>query len=109
MNTDSISDWLNTRFARSCCCAPTACDTMRHGADIQDLREREHEEPEIAGGAKPAATSLPSIETNFRSVKKYATCTAMAMNIWMDIEAMCPGIEPTLRFFMGAPSEGWPK
>ena len=50
MNTDSISDWLNTRFARSCCCAPTACDTIADRADIQDLREREHDEPEVAGG-----------------------------------------------------------
>jgi hypothetical protein len=33
----------------------------------------------------------------------------MPMNIWMDIDATCPGIDPTLRFFIAAPNEGWPK
>jgi hypothetical protein len=33
-------------------------------------------------------------------VKKYSVCTRMPMAIWMDIEAMCPGIEPVDRSFM---------
>ncbi len=74
----------------------------RRRADVQDLREREHDEPEIAGGAEARGhASLPSMETNFRSVKKYAICTTMPMNIWIDIDATCPGIEPMLRSFMG--------
>ena len=106
MNTESMSDWLNTRFARSCCCAPTACETIAAVPAFRICVSASTRNQRLPAAAKPAATSLPSIETNFMSVTKYATCTAMAMNIWIDIDATCPGIEPTLRFFMGAPNGG---
>ena len=48
----------------------------------------------------PAIAASPSFDTKYRSVKKYSVCTRMPMAIWIDIEAMCPGIEPELRSFM---------
>ena len=54
----------------------------------------------------PAIAALPSFETNYRSVKKYTVCTTMPMNIWIDMDAMCPGIEPLLRSFMALPEDG---
>src|SRR6187551_1079354 len=106
MKTESINDWLNTRFARSCCCAPTACDTMAAVPAFRICVSASTRNQRLPAAAKPAATSLPSIDTNFMSVTKYATCTAMAMNIWIDIDATCPGIDPTLRFFMWSPNGG---
>src|SRR6187455_3329701 len=100
MKTESINDWLNTRFARSCCCAPTACETIAAVPAFRICVRASTRNQRLPAALKPAATSLPSIDTNFMSVTKYATCTSMPINIWLDIAAICPGIGPTLRFFM---------
>ena len=109
MNTESMSDWLNTRFARSCCFAPTACETIAAVPTFRICVSASTRNQRLPAALKPAACSLPSMETNLRSVTKYATCTTMPTNIWSDIAATCPGIEPTLRFFMRAPKGGWLK
>ena len=50
----------------------------------------------------PAIAVSPSFATKKRSVKKYSVWTRMPTPIWMDIVAMCPGMEPLLRSFMRA-------
>src|SRR5215212_6160505 len=101
-NTDITSDWLKTRFARSCCCAPTACDTIAAVPTLRICVSASTKNHRLPATLNPAAMSLPRMLTNLRSVTKYATCTIMPMNIWTDIDATWPGMEPSLRFFMGA-------
>ena len=98
--SDSTSDWLNTRLARSRCCAPTACETSATVPTFRICVSASTTNQMLPAEVTPAMAASPSFDTKNRSVKKYSVCTRMPMPIWMDIVVMWPGIEPVLRSFM---------
>jgi len=100
---DNASDWLNTRFARSRCCAPTACDTMATVPTLRICVSASTTNQMLPAEVTPAIAVSPSLDTKYRSVKKYSVWTRMPTAIWMDMVAMCPGMDPLLRSFMCPP------
>src|SRR4051812_49109410 len=100
IHKDSDSDWLNTRLARSRCCAPTACDTSATVPTLSTCVSASTTNQMLPAEVRPAMAASPHFDTKYRSVKKYKVCTRMPIAIWIDMVAMCPGMEPELRSFM---------
>src|SRR5689334_1837789 len=98
--SDRDSDWLNTRLARSCCRAPTACETSATVPTFRIWVSASTMNQTLPADVTPAMDWSPSFDTKYRSVKKYRVCTRMPMAICMDIVAMCLGMDPALRSFI---------